>query len=143
MVAGQLRPWSYINMDPWRGVCAMILDFFRDRRGNYALMTAITMIPLMGGVALAVDYTELVRERQETLNALDAAGIATAQQIVGGATDADVKAYAKTFFEANLRHVLPANTTLTVTLPNNNAGGGTLVLEAAMTYKPYFLPAAV
>jgi Flp pilus assembly protein TadG len=121
----------------------MIVDFFRDRRGNYALMTVITMIPLMGGVALAVDYTELVRERQETLNALDAAGIATAQQIVAGATDAEAKAYAKTFFEANLRHVLPANTTLTVTLPNNNAGGGTLVLEAAMTYKPYFLPAAV
>ncbi|MDX8462885.1 pilus assembly protein [Mesorhizobium humile] len=121
----------------------MILDFFRDRRGNYALMTVITMIPLMGGVALAVDYTELVRERQETLNALDAAGIATAQQIVAGATDAEAKAYAKTFFEANLRHVLPANTTLTVTLPNNNAGGGTLVLEAGMTYKPYFLPAAV
>lgn len=121
----------------------MIRDFFRDRRGNYALMTVITMIPLMGGVALAVDYTELVRERQETLNALDAAGIATAQQIVAGASDADAKAYAKTFFEANLRHVLPANTTLTVTLPNNNAGGGTLVLEAALKYQPYFLPAAV
>ncbi|WP_027169960.1 TadE/TadG family type IV pilus assembly protein [Mesorhizobium sp. WSM3224] len=121
----------------------MIRDFFHDRRGNYALMTVITMIPLMGGVALAVDYTELTRERQETLNALDAAGIATAQQIVSGASDADAKAYAKTFFEANLRHVLPANTTLAVTLPNNNAGGGTLVLEASLKYKPYFLPAAV
>ncbi|MDX8452748.1 pilus assembly protein [Mesorhizobium sp. VK9D] len=121
----------------------MIRDFFHDRRGNYALMTVITMIPLMGAVALAVDYTELVRERQQTLNALDAAGIATAQQIVAGANDTDAKAYAKTFFEANLRHVLPANTTLTVTLPNNNAGGGALVLEAAVTYRPYFLPAAV
>ncbi|PBB19002.1 hypothetical protein CK219_16980 [Mesorhizobium sp. WSM4313] len=121
----------------------MIRKFLRDRRGNYALMTAVTMIPLMGGVALAVDYTELIRERQETLNALDAAGIATAQHIVAGATDAEAKAYAKTFFEANLRHVLPANTTLTVTLPNNNAGGGTLVLEAALKYQPYFLPAAV
>ncbi|WP_281405635.1 MULTISPECIES: TadE/TadG family type IV pilus assembly protein [unclassified Mesorhizobium] len=121
----------------------MIRKFLHDRRGNYALMTAITMIPLMGGVALAVDYTELIRERQETLNALDAAGIATAQQIVAGATDAEAKAYAQTFFEANLRHVLPANTTLTVTLPNNNAGGGTLVLEAALKYQPYFLPAAV
>ncbi|WP_217569955.1 pilus assembly protein [Mesorhizobium sp. GbtcB19] len=121
----------------------MIRKFLSDRRGNYALMTAITMIPLMGGVALAVDYTELVRERQETLNALDAAGIATAQQIVAGASDTDAKAYAKTFFEANLRHVKPENTTLTVTLPNNNAGGGTLVLEAALKYQPYFLPAAV
>ncbi|RWM24393.1 TadE/TadG family type IV pilus assembly protein [Mesorhizobium sp.] len=120
----------------------MIREFLRDRRGNYALMTVITMVPLMGGVALAVDYTELVRERQETLNALDAAGIATAQQIVGGATDDQAKAYAKQFFEANLRHVLPANTTLTVTLPNNNAGGGTLVMQAALKYEPYFLPVA-
>ncbi|MEZ2330076.1 pilus assembly protein TadG-related protein [Mesorhizobium sp. RCC_202] len=121
----------------------MIRNFFRDRRGNYALMTAITMVPLMGGVALAVDYTELVRQRQETLNSLDAAGLATAQQIVLGATDDDAKTYAKNFFEANLRHVLPANTTLSVTLPNNNAGGGTLVLQATLKYQPYFLPAAV
>ncbi|MGT2468685.1 pilus assembly protein TadG-related protein [Mesorhizobium atlanticum] len=77
MVLQQLRPWSYLGMDPWRGKMQRSA-IFRDRRGNYALMTVITMIPLMGGVALAVDYTELVRERQETLNALDAAGIATA-----------------------------------------------------------------
>jgi len=121
----------------------LIRNFFRDKRGNYALITAITMVPLMGGVALAVDYTELVRQRQETLNSLDAAGLATAQQIVLGATDDDAKTYAKNFFEANLRHVLPANTALAVTLPNNNAGGGTLVLQATLKYQPYFLPAAV
>lgn len=120
----------------------MIGRFIGDKRGNYALLTVITMVPLMGAVALAVDFTELVREKQETLNALDAAGVATAQQIVSGASDADAKAYAKQFFEANLRHVSPANTTLTVTLPNNNAGGGTLVLEASVKYHPYFLPAA-
>ncbi|CAN7687770.1 pilus assembly protein TadG-related protein [Mesorhizobium sp. LjNodule214] len=120
----------------------MIRRFLRDRRGNYALMTVITMVPLMGGVALAIDYSELVRQRQETLNGLDAAGLATAQQIVSGATDDAAKAYAKDFFEANLNHVKPANTTLTVTLPKNNTGGGTLVLQAALKYQPYFLPAA-
>ena len=120
----------------------MIRRFLGDRRGNYALMTVITLVPLMGALALAVDYTELIRQRQDTLNALDAAGIATAQQIVSGATDDAVKAYAKDFFEANLGHVQAANTALTVTLPNNNAGGGTLVLQAALTYKPYFLPVA-
>lgn len=120
----------------------MFRRFVRDRRGNYALMTVITMVPLMGGVALAVDYSELVRQRQETMNALDAAGIATARQIVSGATDDAVKAYAKDFFEANLNHVKPANTTLTVTLPSTNTGGGTLVLQAALKYHPYFLPAA-
>ncbi|UCI06147.1 TadE/TadG family type IV pilus assembly protein [Mesorhizobium sp. B1-1-8] len=121
----------------------MIRRFLRDRRGNYALVTAITMVPLMAAVGLAVDYAELVRQKQETLNALDAAGIATAQQIVTGASDDAAKAYAKNFFEANLRHVLPANTALTVTLPNNNTGGGTLKMQATLTYHPYFMPAAV
>lgn len=120
----------------------MIRRFLRDRRGNYALMTVITLVPLMGALALAIDYTELIRQRQDTLNALDAAGIATAQQIVSGATDDAVKAYAKDFFEANLGHVQAANTALTVTLPNNNAGGGTLKLQATLTFKPYFLPVA-
>jgi Flp pilus assembly protein TadG len=120
----------------------MIRRFGSDRRGNFALMTVITMVPLMGALAIGVDYTELVRQRQDTLNALDAAGIATAQQIVAGATDATAKAYAKNFFEANLGPVNPANTVLTVTLPNNNAGGGTLKLQADLKYQPYFLPAA-
>ncbi|MER8568059.1 pilus assembly protein [Mesorhizobium sp. M0924] len=120
----------------------MIRRFLNDRRGNYALMTVITMVPLMGALALAIDYTDLLRQKQNMLNALDAAGIATAQQIVTGATDTAVKAYAKDFFEANLGRVKAANTVLTVTLPNNNAGGGTLKLCAELTYHPYFLPAA-
>lgn len=120
----------------------MIRKFGRDRRGNYTLMTVITMVPLMGGVALSVDYSELLRQKHATLNALDAAGLATAQQVVSGATDDAARAYAKTFFETNLGPVDPANTSLTVTLPNSNAGGGTLKLCSALTYHPYFLPAA-
>ncbi|TJV17194.1 TadE/TadG family type IV pilus assembly protein [Mesorhizobium sp.] len=120
----------------------MIRKFANDRRGNYALMTVLAMVPLMGALAIGIDYTEMTRERQNALNALDAAGIATAQQIVAGATDAEAKAYAKNFFEANLAHIDPANTTLAVTLPNNNAGGGTLKLCGTLTYKPYFLPTA-
>ena len=92
----------------------MIRRFFSDERGNYALMTAVAIVPIMGGLALAVDYTEMSRQRQETLNALDAAGIATARRIVEGVTDDEAKAYAKSFFEANLGSVEPANTTLTV-----------------------------
>ncbi|AEH89487.1 MULTISPECIES: TadE/TadG family type IV pilus assembly protein [Mesorhizobium] len=120
----------------------MIRKFANDRRGNYALMTVLAMVPLMGALAIGIDYTEMVRERQNALNALDAAGIATAQQIVAGATDAEAIAYAKNFFEANLAHIDPANTTLAVTLPNNNTGGGTLKLCGTLTYKPYFLPTA-
>lgn len=118
----------------------MIRSFLRDKRGNYALLTAVALIPIMGGLALAVDYSEMARQRQETLNALDAAGIATARRIVEGATDDQAKSYAKSFFEANLGSVEPSQTQLTVVLPQNNTGGGTLKLIASLTYEPYFLP---
>lgn len=120
----------------------MFRRFLKDVRGNYMLLTAISMVPIMGALAISIDYTELTRQRAATMNALDAAGIATARRIAEGANDADVKAYAKDFFESNLGAVNPADTTLTVVLPNNNYGGGTLKLTADLTYNPMFLPAA-
>jgi len=119
----------------------MFRRFWNDRRGNYALMTAAAIVPIMGGLAIAVDYTEMAKQRQETLNALDAAGIATARRVQEGATDDEAKLYAKNFFEANLGSVEPKNTTLSVILPNYNVGAGTLKLSAGLKYKPYFFPA--
>ena len=119
----------------------MIRRFLKDVRGNYMLLTAAAMVPIMGGLALAVDYTEMAKQRQETLNALDAAGIATARRIVeGGATEVQIKAYAKDFFEANLASVKPTNTVLTIVLPTQNTGGGTLKLSADLKYAPIFYP---
>ena len=120
----------------------MIRRFLSDIRGNYFVLTAAAMVPIMGALALAVDYSELTRQRAATMNALDAANIATAARLIGGATEEQAKAYAKDFFEANLGPVKASNTTLIVTLPSNNAGGGTLKLEAELKYHPYFLPAA-
>ena len=116
----------------------MIRRFFSDKRGNYALLTVISIVPILGGLALGVDYAEMSRQRQVTLNALDASGIATARRIIEGVTDDEAKAYAKSFFEANLGSVAPSMTTLTVLLPQNNTGGGTLKLTAGLKYKPYF-----
>ncbi len=118
----------------------MIRRFRKDLRGNFAMITVAAMLPIMGGVALAVDYAEMTRERQLVEHALDAAAIATARHVVDGATDADLIAYATDFFHANLGGVNPADTTLTVTLPTTTDGGGTLKLGAVLDYKPYFLP---
>ncbi|BCH26578.1 hypothetical protein MesoLjLb_63630 [Mesorhizobium sp. L-8-3] len=120
---------------------AMIRRFLRDIRGNYAMMTAIATVPIMGGLALAVDYGQMSRQRHDTLNALDAAGIATAHRILSGATETEVKAYAKDFFETNLGSVSPEDATLSIVLPQNNTGGGTLKLSAKLKYRPYFFPA--
>lgn len=118
----------------------MIRKFAKDVRGNYMVLTAAAIVPIMGALALAVDYAEMSRQRQEVLNALDAAGIATARYIAQGATDAQAKAYAEDFFKANLSSVKPANATLTIVLPKENTGGGTLKMSAQMKYSPYFFP---
>ena len=118
----------------------MIRRFLSDERGNYALLTVVAIVPIMGALALGVDYAEMSKQRQETLNALDAAGIATARVIVEGASDDAAKAYAKTFFETNLGSVQPANTSLSVQLPQNT-GGGTLKLTAGLKYQPFFFGA--
>ncbi|WP_421913611.1 hypothetical protein [Mesorhizobium sp.] len=115
-------------------------QFSRDKRGNYALMTVVAMIPLAGGLALAVDFTEMNRQKQLVLNALDAANIATARRLVEGATDDQLRAYALDFFNANLNNVSPANTTLNVVLPNNKTGGGLMKMSARLDYQPYFYP---
>ena len=39
----------------------MIRRFFSDERGNYALMTAVAIVPIMGALALGVDYAEMAR----------------------------------------------------------------------------------
>ena len=119
----------------------MFRRFLSDKRGNYMLLTAAAIVPIMGGLALAVDYTEMSRQRQLTLNALDAAGVATARRLVEGATEKELVAYANEFFEANLGAVDPKNAKLNVTLPSSAGGGGTIKLSADLTYAPYFLPA--
>lgn len=118
----------------------MIRKFARDVRGNYMVLTAAAIVPIMGALALAVDYAEMSRQRQEVLNALDAAGIATARYIAQGATDTQAKTYAEDFFEANLSSVSPSNAKLTIVLPKENTGGGTLKMSAQMKYSPYFFP---
>ncbi|WP_311029822.1 pilus assembly protein [Mesorhizobium koreense] len=118
----------------------MLRRFLADQRGNYALITVITMIPLMGAVAVGVDYTEMNRQYQYTQHALDAAGVATAYRYLQGADNTVLTSYANSFFDANLGPVKPANTTLTVTLPASDSGGGTLGMTATLRYRPYFYP---
>lgn len=119
----------------------MFRRFWRETGGNFGIATAIALIPIFGALAFAVDYAQMDREQQLTLNALDAAAIATARHVVDGASDAELIQYAHDFFAANLNGVDVNDTTLNVTLPSTTTGGGTLELSAVLHYKPYFFPA--
>lgn len=118
----------------------MISKFLKDIRGNYAIVTAVVMAPLMGALALAVDFTEMRRQQQAMVNALDAANLAAARQLQAGESDADVLAYTRRFFDANLGPVDLAVATLTTILPNKDTGSGTLKSTGCLDYHPYFYP---
>jgi Flp pilus assembly protein TadG len=126
----------------------MMRRFASDKRGNFSIMMVIATVPILGGLALAVDYTELSKQRQIVLNALDAANVATGAHIISGsvsavdpvAYEAAIKKYAQDFFVANLGPVDASKTTLSIVLPSNSTGGGTLQLAATLKYDPYFLP---
>ncbi|WP_378943333.1 pilus assembly protein TadG-related protein [Mesorhizobium sp. ANAO-SY3R2] len=120
----------------------MIRKFLKDKRGNYTILTVFAMVPIMGALALAIDYAEVLRQREAVRNALDAAGMATARRSLEGATNAELETYALDFFNANLGGIKPANAPLKVTLPSNNFGGGNLEMETTLKYQPYFLPVA-
>ena len=104
------------------------------------VMTAVAMVPILGAVALAVDYSEMSRQRQDTLNALDAANFATARRFIEGASEAELRIYAKDYFEANLGSVNPDDANLLMQFPTTTQGGGTIKLTAELKYKPHFIP---
>lgn len=117
----------------------MLRKFWNDRRGQFTVAAALAAMPLFGGLALAIDYADVTRERQAMLNALDAAGIATAREVLAGKSDEEAIEYAWNFFAANFPPAKEGETDFDVALPNNATGGGTLKLTAEHQFKPYFL----
>jgi Flp pilus assembly protein TadG len=54
--------------------------FLRDRSGNFALFSAIGMLPLLMAGGIAVDYTSLSRTKAELQQAMDTASLAVARE---------------------------------------------------------------
>lgn len=128
-------------------------QFAANDRGNFALATVIAIVPIMGGLAFAIDFTELNRQRSAVVNALDAAGVAAGKFItnvevpddlpedeVEDFIEAATKQYAQDFFDANLESIIPSTATLDIGMPNTAEGGGTLTLTASLKYNPIFFP---
>jgi len=91
--------------------------FLRDSSGNYAIMFAVAAFPIMGTVALAVDYSNLERHRAAVQHSMDAAALATAKQFSAGTIGDALQAYAEDFFLANLPDfVEPSKVSIQVSL---------------------------
>ncbi|APH72037.1 pilus assembly protein TadG-related protein [Aquibium oceanicum] len=72
----------------------------RDRSGNFGIMAAFAMVPLVLGAGVAIDFSSLSNRKAELQNALDAAALAVARE---GKTisDAEANLIAQQFIRAN------------------------------------------
>lgn len=80
----------------------MFNKFVRDESGNFTVITAVAMVPIMAAVMGAVDYTNLGNQHNNVKNSLDSAGIAIATKIGSGMTNAELKQLGNDVFEANV-----------------------------------------
>lgn len=76
------------------------LPFLRDRGGNFVTMFAVAAIPLIGSIAMAVDYSNMNTERDRLQNAADAGVLMAARYYEENGKMPEEKAV-KQFIRAN------------------------------------------
>lgn len=80
----------------------MLKRFWASERGNFALATAIAMLPLIIGVAGAIDLVGTSHDAAQLQNSLDAAGLAIGTKFSAGMAAGDVQQFGLQFFAANM-----------------------------------------
>lgn len=77
--------------------------FLRRRNGNIAMSFALTLVPMVVMVGLAVDLSRVEGSANQVQYALDSAVLAAARELQKDANETEIKAEAQTFFDASLK----------------------------------------
>tara|TARA_R110002110_G_scaffold338508_2_gene548961 strand:- start:3232 stop:4527 length:1296 start_codon:yes stop_codon:yes gene_type:complete len=97
---------------------ALVSRWKVDQRGSYAVIFAISLVPILIAIGAAIDLSQAYIVKQRLTRALDAAGLAVGG--VTGQSTADLRTMAQNFFNANYpasKIGVPAALTVT---PNGN-----------------------
>ncbi|WP_457151773.1 TadE/TadG family type IV pilus assembly protein [Mesorhizobium sp. P5_C1] len=80
----------------------VLKGFWSSERGNFAMATAIAMLPIMLVVAGTIDLTGTSDDAAQLQNSLDAAGLAVGTKYLPSMTASDVQDLGLAFFTANM-----------------------------------------
>ncbi|MEZ5791111.1 MAG: TadE/TadG family type IV pilus assembly protein [Nitratireductor sp.] len=123
-----------------------LTSMLRNESGNFAIIFAICAFPAIGAASLALDYSNMSKERNMVQHSLDAAALATAKQMASGTTGEALEQYARDFFDANLPSTIAANrvdldvnikTEMTENKDGNLVPQKTLALNASLDYNTF------
>jgi Flp pilus assembly protein TadG len=94
--------------------------FLKDRRGGVAPMFALAVVPVIGFVGAAVDYSRANSVKAGMQSALDATALAMAK-LAPTLTQSELQTKSTAYFQAMFTHPEAKNVTVT---PNYTASGG-------------------
>ncbi|HZP75732.1 MAG TPA: TadE/TadG family type IV pilus assembly protein [Pseudolabrys sp.] len=104
--------------------------FWRDRRGSVAPMVALSMVPLLGGVGAAIDYTRASAAQAALQAAVDSTALMLSKTAATQSTSA-IQSSASSYFSALFSRPDTSNAAVTASYTNNN--GSQIVLTGSGT----------
>jgi Flp pilus assembly protein TadG len=121
---------------------SMTRKFLSNTEGNYAVIFALSALPVFGAVGLSVDYSNLSRLNYNLSDAVDSMCSVAAKEFLSGKISADVRTAGQNFFKTNIDSQFTNTATATFVLPDD-AGNTSKELRCVgqLQYKPIFGPA--
>lgn len=114
----------------------LLSRFMRDRRGSVAPIFAIAVIPVLGLVGAAVDYSRANSIRAGLQSALDATSLAMAK-LAPTLTPAQLQQQTTAYFNAMFNH--PEAKNIVITPAYSTSGGSQLVITASGSMDTTFM----
>ena len=108
---------------------SLLRRFLTDRKGNIAILFAFALIPVIGSMGAAVDYSMASAQRVTLQAAVDATGLSLAK--IMPASQSELEARGMEWFKANMGLTPITNLTLNIT-----ATVGKINIEAHGYYQP-------
>jgi Flp pilus assembly protein TadG len=114
--------------------------FVRADQGNIAVIFAITLVPIIGFIGAAVDYSRANNARSAMQVALDSAALMVSKDIASGAiTSSQVASQAQSYFNALYTNTDASAVTITATYTNSATAGSTILLNGSSTVATQFM----
>ncbi|MGL4487982.1 MAG: hypothetical protein ACRCU5_00870 [Rhizobiaceae bacterium] len=119
----------------------LIKNFVKNEDGNYAVMFAVAILPIVGAVAVAADYSNLSRLNYNLSDAVDSMCTVVAREFMDGKTSDVAKLAGDNFFRTNIDTEYKTSATATFVLPDDPGNTAkTLRCKGQIAYKPMFGP---
>lgn len=110
-------------------------SFCRSEKGNIAVIFAITMVPMMGFIGAAVDYSRAVNARTAMQTALDTAALMISKD-ASTLTAAQITSKAQGYFNALYTHSEVSNISVTATYTAATGGNPAQVVMTGSATMP-------